>query len=95
MLQCVLILLQTTRACCHKAKLHLQPPPRSPTACARAACLNLPPTHARAQVRDTPGEVKQYFDYFANKPKLRVSDYRPLVRVMGDVAINTGARPPV
>ncbi|KAG5182649.1 hypothetical protein JKP88DRAFT_208654 [Tribonema minus] len=42
------------------------------------------------EVRDTPAEIFDYFDYFANKPHLRVSGYRPLIRVDGDVALNTG-----
>ncbi|CAM9111622.1 unnamed protein product [Phaeothamnion confervicola] len=48
-----------------------------------------------AELRDTPLEIRDYFDYFAKLKNLRVSEYKPLVRVYnrgepGAMAINSG-----
>jgi uncharacterized protein (TIGR02246 family) len=42
------------------------------------------------QVRDQRSEIKSYFDYFTQLPRLSVSGYRSFVRVYGDTAINSG-----
>ncbi|MEB3294192.1 MAG: DUF4440 domain-containing protein, partial [Synechococcales bacterium] len=42
------------------------------------------------QVRDTPQEIRDYFNYFTQLPRLSVSGYRPFIRVYGSVAINSG-----
>jgi hypothetical protein len=42
------------------------------------------------QVRDQPIEIKRYFDYFTQLPRLSVSGYRSHIRVYGDSAINSG-----
>lgn len=43
------------------------------------------------EVRDTPAEIYDYFDYFARLPKLRLSEYTPVsVRVYGDFATQAG-----
>lgn len=44
-----------------------------------------------SEVRDTPAEIRDYFNFFAAEPELRVSDYRPYIRVFDkDFAINAG-----
>lgn len=43
------------------------------------------------QLRVTPGEILNYFEFFAGLPGLRVAAYQPFVRVWGgDTAINDG-----
>ena len=43
------------------------------------------------QVRDTPAEIRDYFEYFAKLPKLSVSSYKGCVRMYDEnLAINTG-----
>ncbi len=43
------------------------------------------------QVRDTPAEIRDYFQYFAKLPDLSVSSYKGCVRMHDDnLAINTG-----
>ena len=43
------------------------------------------------QVRSTPAEISDYFEYFAKLPELSVSSYKGCVRVYDEnVAINTG-----
>lgn len=43
------------------------------------------------QVRATPAEISDYFEYFAKLPELSVSSYKGCVRVYDEnVAINTG-----
>jgi hypothetical protein len=42
------------------------------------------------QVRDTPLEIRDYFNYFTQLPRLSVSGYRPFIRVYGAMAINSG-----
>ncbi|CAM9922032.1 unnamed protein product [Ascophyllum nodosum] len=43
------------------------------------------------EVRDTPEEIFDYFDYFARLPKLRLSEYTPVsLRVYGDFATQAG-----
>jgi hypothetical protein len=42
------------------------------------------------EIRDTPAEIEDYFNFFANLKGLSVSDYRPLARVFGDVGVNDG-----
>ncbi|CAM9356947.1 unnamed protein product [Scytosiphon promiscuus] len=43
------------------------------------------------EVRDTPEEIYDYFDYFARLPKLRLSEFTPVsVRVYGDFATQAG-----
>jgi uncharacterized protein (TIGR02246 family) len=43
-----------------------------------------------AQIRDTPAEIKDYFDFFTQLPNLAVADVRSHIRVYGDTAINSG-----
>jgi uncharacterized protein (TIGR02246 family) len=43
-----------------------------------------------AQIRDTPAEIKDYFDFFTQLPHLAVADVRSHIRVYGDTAINSG-----
>ncbi|MDJ0842645.1 MAG: DUF4440 domain-containing protein [Crocosphaera sp.] len=43
------------------------------------------------QVRDTPAEIRDYFEYFAKLPDLSVSSYKGCVRMYDEnLAINTG-----
>ena len=43
------------------------------------------------QVRDTPGEIRDYFEYFAKLPELSVSSYKGCVRMYDEnFAINSG-----
>ncbi len=43
------------------------------------------------QVRDTPAEIRDYFEYFAKLPELSVSSYKGCVRMYEEnLAINTG-----
>ena len=43
------------------------------------------------QVRDTPGEIRDYFEYFAKIPELSVSSYKGCVRMYDEnLAINSG-----
>ena len=43
------------------------------------------------QVRDTPAEIRDYFQYFAKLPELSVSSYKGCVRMYNEnLAINTG-----
>lgn len=43
------------------------------------------------QVRDTPAEIRNYFEYFAKLPELSVSSYKGCVRMYDEnLAINTG-----
>ena len=43
------------------------------------------------QVRDTPAEIRDYFEYFAKLPELSVSSYKGCVRMYDEnFAINTG-----
>ncbi|MDJ0580490.1 DUF4440 domain-containing protein [Crocosphaera sp.] len=43
------------------------------------------------QVRDTPAEIRDYFEYFAKLPQLSVSSYKGCIRMYDDnLAINTG-----
>ena len=43
------------------------------------------------QVRDTPGEIRDYFEYFAKLPELSVSSYKGCVRMYDEnLAINSG-----
>ena len=43
------------------------------------------------QVRDTPAEIRDYFQYFAKLPELSVSSYKGCIRMYDDnLAINTG-----
>ncbi|NEO97389.1 MAG: DUF4440 domain-containing protein [Symploca sp. SIO2E9] len=43
------------------------------------------------QVRDTPAEIRDYFEYFAKLPELRVSSYKGCVRMYDEnLAINSG-----
>lgn len=42
------------------------------------------------QLRVTPGEIRDYFDVFAKLPNLKVTDYKPYIRLYGDIAINDG-----
>ncbi|HAC63119.1 MAG TPA: DUF4440 domain-containing protein, partial [Cyanothece sp. UBA12306] len=43
------------------------------------------------QVRDTPAEIRNYFEYFAKLPQLSVSSYKGCVRMYNEnVAIHTG-----
>ncbi len=43
------------------------------------------------QVRDTPPEIRNYFEYFAKLPELSVSSYKGCVRMYDEnIAINTG-----
>ncbi|MDJ0511180.1 MAG: DUF4440 domain-containing protein [Crocosphaera sp.] len=43
------------------------------------------------QVRDTPAEIRNYFQYFAKLPELSVSSYQGCVRMYDEnIAINTG-----
>jgi len=43
------------------------------------------------QVRDTPAEIRDYFEYFAMLPELRVSSYKGCVRMYDEnLAINSG-----
>ena len=43
------------------------------------------------QVRDTPAEIRDYFEYFAKLPELRVSSYKGCVRIYDEnLAINSG-----
>ncbi|MEL6442512.1 MAG: DUF4440 domain-containing protein [Cyanobacteria bacterium J06621_8] len=43
------------------------------------------------QVRDTPAEIRDYFEYFAKLPDLSVSSYKGCVRMYGkNLAINSG-----
>ncbi len=43
------------------------------------------------QVRDTPAEIRDYFEYFAKLPELSVSSYKGCVRMYDkNLAINSG-----
>jgi len=43
------------------------------------------------QVRDTPAEIRDYFEYFAKLPELSVSSYKGCVKMYDEnLAINTG-----
>ena len=43
------------------------------------------------QVRDTPAEIRDYFEYFAKLPELSVSSYKGCVRMYDEnLAINSG-----
>jgi len=43
------------------------------------------------QVRDTPAEIRDYFEYFAKLPELSVSSYKGCVRIYDkNLAINSG-----
>lgn len=43
------------------------------------------------QIRDTPAEIRDYFEFFAKLPELSVSSYKGCVRMYDEnVAINTG-----
>ena len=43
------------------------------------------------QVRDTPAEIRDYFEYFAKLPELSVSTYKGCIRMYDeDFAINSG-----
>ena len=43
------------------------------------------------QVRDTPAEIRDYFEYFAKLPELSVSSYKGCIRMYDDnLAINSG-----
>ncbi len=43
------------------------------------------------QVRDTPAEIRDYFEYFARLPELSVSSYKGCIRMYNEnLAINTG-----
>lgn len=43
------------------------------------------------QVRDTPEEISDYFEYFAKLTKLNVNSYRGCVRIYGEnTAVNSG-----
>jgi len=43
------------------------------------------------QVRDTPAEIRDYFEYFANLPELSVSSYKGCIRMYDEnFAINSG-----
>ena len=43
------------------------------------------------QVRDTPAEIRDYFEYFAMLPELSVSSYKGCVRIYDEnLAINSG-----
>jgi hypothetical protein len=43
-----------------------------------------------AQIRDTPAEIKDYFEFFTQLPHLAVADVRSNIRVYDDMAINSG-----
>lgn len=42
------------------------------------------------QLRVTPREIQDYFEVFARLPQLTITNYKPYIRVYGDVAINDG-----
>ncbi|EKU21634.1 putative protein conserved in bacteria with a cystatin-like fold containing protein [Nannochloropsis gaditana CCMP526] len=42
------------------------------------------------ELRVNPKEIRDYFDVFARLPNLKVSDYKPYIRVYGDIALNDG-----
>jgi hypothetical protein len=42
------------------------------------------------QLRVTPAEILDYFQFFTSLQGLKVTAYQPFIRVMGDVAINDG-----
>lgn len=42
------------------------------------------------QLRVTPQEIEDYFEYFARLPDLKVSAYKPNIRIFGNTAINDG-----
>ena len=45
------------------------------------------------QLRVTPKEIHDYFEVFARLPNLKVSDYKPYIRLYGEnneIAINDG-----
>jgi uncharacterized protein (TIGR02246 family) len=42
------------------------------------------------QKRDTPQEIRDYFEVFAKQPNLKAEGYKPVIRVYDNVAINSG-----
>lgn len=42
------------------------------------------------QKRDTPQELRDYFQVFAKLPELKAEGYKPVIRVYDNVAINSG-----
>lgn len=42
------------------------------------------------QRRDTPQELRDYFEVFAKLPNLKAKGYKPVIRVYDNVAINSG-----
>ncbi|MBE9095248.1 SgcJ/EcaC family oxidoreductase [Tychonema sp. LEGE 07203] len=42
------------------------------------------------QKRDTSQEIRDYFEVFAKLPELKAQDYKPVIRVYDNVAINSG-----
>ncbi len=65
-----------------------------PTAAAETAALYAPDGvlwgTVSEQLRVNPKEIRDYFEFFAGLPGLRVAAYQPYVRVFGDTAINDG-----
>ncbi|GAB5036251.1 protein conserved in bacteria with a cystatin-like fold containing protein [Nannochloropsis oceanica] len=42
------------------------------------------------ELRVNPKEIRDYFDVFARLPNLTVTDYKPFIRMYGDIALNDG-----
>ncbi|MGB3266430.1 MAG: SgcJ/EcaC family oxidoreductase [Microcoleus sp.] len=42
------------------------------------------------QKRDSSQEIRDYFEVFAKLPQLKAQDYKPVIRVYDNVAINSG-----
>ena len=42
------------------------------------------------QKRDTPQELRDYFEVFAKQPELKAEGYKPVIRVYDNVAVNSG-----
>lgn len=42
------------------------------------------------ELRVNPQEIRDYFDVFARLPNLTVTDYKPYIRMYGDIALNDG-----
>lgn len=42
------------------------------------------------QKRDSPQELRDYFEVFAKQPNLKAEGYKPVIRVYDNVAINSG-----
>lgn len=42
------------------------------------------------QKRDTPQELRDYFEVFAKLPELKAEGYKPVIRVYDNVAVNSG-----